>query len=102
MRPPMLVLVRTVAAVAVLAWIGIGALVGLDYGLAEESTPRAQAPALAVYASYIVPLAGGALFFRAALFAGGDDRIAIRRSVAGGAVCLLVWLVALVVLITST
>ena len=98
----MLILVRIVTAIAVLAWIGVGALVGLDYGMAEESTPRAQAPALAVYASYLVPVAGSALFCRAALFIGGDDRIQIRRSLAGGAMCLLVWLVALVVLTTST
>lgn len=98
----MLLLVRIATAIAVLAWIVVGALVGIDYGLAEEGTAHAQAPALAVYASYLVPLAGGALFCRAALLAGGDDRIPVRRSVAGGAICLLVWLVALVVLAGST
>ena len=95
-------LVRIVTAIAVLAWIGVGALVGLDYGMAEESTPRAQAPALAVYASYLVPLAGGALFLRATLLVRDSDRIPVRRSVAGGVLCLLVWLVALVVLTAST
>lgn len=79
----MLVLVRIATAIAVPLWIVVGGVVGIDYGLADESTARAQAPVPAVYASCLVPLAGGALFCRAALLAGGDDRIAVRRSVAG-------------------
>ena len=98
----LLVLVRIATAVAVLVWIVVGAFVGIDYGLADESTARAQAPALAVFASYLVPLAGGAFFLRATLLARDSDRIPVRRCVAGGVVCLLVWLVALVVLTTST
>jgi hypothetical protein len=93
-----LVFVRVVTAAAVLAWIVVGAIVGLDYGLADTGTARAQAPALAVYASYLLPLAGGALFCRAALLAGQRDRIPLRRSVAAGAACLLAWLAALIVL----
>jgi hypothetical protein len=102
MRPSTLFLVRLVTALAALVWIGAGALVGLNYGLADAGTARAQAPALAVYASYLLPLAGGALFCRAALLAGQPDRIPVRRSVAAGAVCALAWVVVLIVLRATT
>ena len=98
----MLLLVRIATAVAVLVWIVVGCFVSIDYGLADEGTARAQASTLAVFASYLVPLAGGAFFLRATFLARDGHRIPVRRSVAGGVVCLLVWLVALVVLTATT
>jgi hypothetical protein len=65
MRPSVLVLVRLVTAVAALVWIGVGVIVCANYGLADATTANAQAPAWAVFASYLLPLAGGALFCRA-------------------------------------
>ena len=102
MRPSALLLLRLVVGLATLAWIGAGFAVVLNYGIADAGTPRAQAPRLAVTAGYLLPLAGGALFCRAALLAGRRDRIPMRRSVAAGAVCLLAWIVALIVLSGST
>jgi len=98
MSPVVRVLARVAAALVALAWVLAGAFVGLEYGLADAGTSRADAPALAAYCGYLLPLAGGALVFRAALLAGGDDAIGVRRSVAGAAACLAGWVVALVVL----
>jgi hypothetical protein len=102
MQPVVLMLVRLAAVLVTLVWILVGIKIGLDYGLADTSTARAGAPSTAIFASYLLPLAGGALFCRAALLAGGKDRIPVRRGVAGGVVCLLAWLVALLVLSSSS
>jgi hypothetical protein len=102
MRPSALLLMRLVTALATLAWIGAGLAIALDYGTADAGTPRAEAPRLAVYAGYLLPLAGSALFWRALMLAGQRDRIAVRRTTAGGTVCLLVWLAAWLVLSSST
>jgi hypothetical protein len=101
-RPSALALVRFVAVLAALAWIGAGFVVALNYGLADAGTARAQAPRAAIVAGYLLPLAGGALICRAALLAGRDDRIPVRRSVAAGAVCLAAWSVAVLILSLST
>ncbi|MEA2219841.1 MAG: hypothetical protein QOJ35_2467 [Solirubrobacteraceae bacterium] len=102
MRPVVLALVRLAAVPVTLVWILVGIKITADYGLADTSTARANAPSLAVFASFLLPLAGGALFCRAALLAGRTDRIPVRRGVAGGVVCLLAWVVALLVLSSSS
>lgn len=102
MRPVELALAWLAALVITLVWIVVGIKVTVDYGLADTGTARANAPSPAVFASFLLPLAGGALFCRAALLAGQEDRIPVRRGVAGGVVCLLAWLVALLVLSSSS
>jgi len=91
MRPAMHLLVKVVTAVAALAWIGTGCLIGIDYAIADESTAKAGAPELAIVAVFLLPLAGGAWFVRAATLIGSGEPIPMRRCVAGGIVCLLAW-----------